>query len=313
MRVDFVKSVTTVLRNDERGMLITGDLGFMAFEELSNLLAARFVNAGIAEQNMMGVAAGAALSGLRPWVYSIAPFATFRCLEQIRNDICLHDLPVRITGNGGGYTYGVMGSTHHALEDLAVLKALPNLELFFPCSNDHVNAAVNGMADLPGPAYLRLGISAFNTDYPVLAEHPKTLTRQYAALREGVSGRALTIVGAGQGVQVALNALRQRGLADRNVEVFGIARYPFDLTQDVTLRESVKRTKNLLFVEEHYGPGGIGESFLAAMPALESFRLLCARYDRDQRYGSPRFHMQQCNLTPEALEAAALEMLRGQS
>jgi transketolase len=313
MRVDFVKSVTSVLRNDERGMMITGDLGFMAFEELSNLLAARFVNAGIAEQNMMGVAAGAALTGLRPWVYSIAPFATFRCLEQIRNDICLHDLPVRITGNGGGYTYGVMGSTHHALEDLAVLKALPNLELFFPCSNDHVNAAVNTMSELPGPAYLRLGISAFNTDHPVLGEHPETLTRQYAARKDGASGKALTIVGAGQGVQVALNALRNRGLCAHDVDVFGIARFPFDLHKDRALRASVEQTKNLLFVEEHYGPGGIGESFFAAMPPLESFRLLCASYSKGQRYGSPRFHMQQCNLTPEALTAAALEVLGTQS
>lgn len=309
MRVDFVKSVTSVLRNDERGMLITGDLGFMAFEELSNLLAARFVNAGIAEQNMMGVAAGAALSGMRPWVYSIAPFATFRCLEQIRNDICLHDLPVRITGNGGGYTYGVMGSTHHALEDLAVLKALPNLELFFPCSNDHVDAAVTRLAALAGPGYLRLGISAFTTDHPVLEEQPETLTRQYAARKQGAPGKSLTIVGAGQGVQVALNALRNRGLAEQNVDVFGIARYPFDLERDVALRASVEQTRNLLFVEEHYGPGGIGESFFAAMPPLQSFRLLCASYSKGQRYGSPRFHLEQCNLTPAALAAAANDVL----
>ena len=312
MRVDFVKAVTAVLRRDPRSMLITGDLGFMAFEELSALLGERFLNAGIAEQNMVGVAAGAALTGIRPWVYSIAPFATYRCVEQIRNDVCLHDLPVRIVGNGGGYTYGVMGSTHHAMEDLAVLKALPNMQLFFPCSNDHVVAAVEKLAAISGPAYLRLGISAFTSDCPVLAENPETLTRQYAARRDP-SAAGLTVVGAGQGVQLALSALKNLGLAARNVDVFGVARYPWDFAADTALRESVEQTRRVLFVEEHYGAGGMGESFVAALPGLTSFRLLSASYSKDQRYGSPRFHMQQCNLTPDVLLAAAVELLEGAS
>jgi transketolase len=308
MRVDFVKALSALLRTDESGMLISGDLGFMAFEELAAVLERRFVNAGIAEQNMMGVAAGAALTGLRPWVYSIAPFATYRCVEQIRNDICLHDLPVRIVGNGGGYTYGMMGSTHHALEDLAVLKSLPNLQLFFPCANDHVAAAVSSMAVLEGPAYLRLGISAFTSDCAVLHEQPETLTRKYAA---SAAPAALTLVGAGHGVQLALHALRHLGLDRQPVDVFGVARFPYDFERDDALRASIEQTRKVLFVEEHYGPGGMGESFLTALPPLAGFRLLCARYHKGQRYGSSRFHMQQCNLTPEALMAAAQELLGG--
>jgi len=149
MRVEFVKAVDEVLAQDESSLFITGDLGYNAFEDLKARYGKRFLNAGVAEQNMMGVAAGMALAGRRPWVYSIASFATYRCLEQIRNDICLHCLPVRIAGNGGGYTYGIMGSTHHALEDLGVLRPLPNMQLFFPCSNDHVAAAVSTMAQNP--------------------------------------------------------------------------------------------------------------------------------------------------------------------
>jgi transketolase len=308
MRVDFVKAVTAVLRRDTRGMLITGDLGFMAFEELASMIGERFLNAGIAEQNMVGVAAGVALTGIRPWVYSIAPFATYRCVEQIRNDVCLHDLPVRIVGNGGGYTYGVMGSTHHAMEDLAVLKSLPNMQLFFPCANDHVATAVEKLAIIDGPAYLRLGISAFGTDYPVLAENTQTLTRMYAARRDPAAP-GLTVVGAGQGVQLALNALRHLDLGSFNVDVFGVARYPWDFAADGALRASVEQTRRVLFVEEHYGPGGMGESFVAALPGLTSFRLLSASYSKDQRYGSPRFHMQQCKLTPDALMAAARELM----
>ncbi|HET7538411.1 MAG TPA: hypothetical protein VFK05_01020, partial [Polyangiaceae bacterium] len=124
MRSEFVSAVERALALDADSLFITGDLGFNAFEGLVERFGKRFLNAGVAEQNMMSLAAGIALTGLRPWVYSIAPFATLRCLEQIRNDICLHRLPVRIVGNGGGYSYGIMGSAHHALEDLGVLKGL---------------------------------------------------------------------------------------------------------------------------------------------------------------------------------------------
>jgi transketolase len=290
MRVDFVQAVTQLIAQDTRGVFITGDLGFNALEGLSKLGGKRFVNAGVAEQHMVGFAAGLALSGYHPWVYSIAPFVTYRCLEQIRNDVCLHNLPVRLVGNGGGFTYGIMGSTHHALEDLAVLKALPNMQLFFPCSNDHVAAAVKALSELAGPSYLR-----------PLAENPSTLTRRYAR------GARWSVVGVGHGVQVALAALAQHGLQDRDVDVFGVARFPFDLASDAELLDSVRRTRRVLVVEEHYLPGSIAESLKLALPPCERFEVLCATYRPEQRYGSARFHLRQTGLTPEAV----LEVVTG--
>jgi transketolase len=307
MRVPFVRAVSEVLARDPASMFITGDLGYAALEELSSTLGKRFLNAGVAEQNMMGVAAGAALTGLRPWVYSIAPFATYRCVEQIRNDICLHNLPVRVVGNGGGFTYGIMGSTHHALEDLAVLKSLPNMQLFFPCANDHVAAAVAKIAALAGPSYLRLSISAYGTERPVVHEHPETLTRHYFA-RTARRAPGVTIVGAGHGVQLALHALTNLGLDRMNADVFGIARFPLDLAKDTALMASIVETRNVIFVEEHYRAGGMGESFAVAIPPVTSLRILSASYDPAQRYGSSRFHMQQCKLTPEALVATVREV-----
>jgi transketolase len=314
MRVDFVRAVSAVLANDSESMFITGDLGFSAFEQLASALKKRFLNAGVAEQNMIGVAAGIALTGLTPWVYSIAPFATYRCVEQIRNDICLHNLAVRLAGNGGGFTYGIMGSTHHALEDLAVLKSLPNMQLFFPCANDHVDAAVRSMAALRGPSYIRLSISAYNTDWTPLHEHPETLTRHYFA-RPSPRKQGITIVGAGHGVQLALHALAHNGLHLQNVDVFGVARFPWNFTKDALLAASIEQTRHVIFVEEHYRTGGMGESFLIALPPLQAFRALCASYSLNQRYGSPRFHMQQCNLTPEVLmaEVHALALLPNRS
>jgi transketolase len=302
MRVEFIKAVNLVLARDESNIFITGDLGYNALEETKEAFGRRFLNAGVAEQNMVGVAAGMALSGLRPWVYSIAPFATYRCLEQIRNDVCLHRLPVRIAGNGGGYTYGIMGSTHHALEDLAVLRPLPNMHLFFPCSNDHVAAAVETMASLEAPAYIRLAISPYTTPTPALFENPETLTRQYAAAA-AKEGARVTLIGVGHGVQVALRALLSNGFPRDQVDVFGVARFPWNFESDVALAESVRRSRSVVVVEEHYRDGGMGESLRLALPDASSFEVLAASYSPNQRYGSPAFHLAQCGLTPEAVVA----------
>lgn len=308
MRVDFVKAIEGVLAGDSKAMFVTGDLGYSALEHVAAKYGRRFLNAGVAEQNMVGVAAGLALAGMRPWVYSIAPFATYRCLEQIRNDVCLHRLPVRIAGNGGGYTYGIMGATHHALEDFAALRPLPNMQLFFPCSNDHVAAAVAHMSGLSGPAYIRLAISPYTTALAPLSEQPQTLTRQYAA-RANRSAPSVTIIGVGHGVQLALRALATGGLAEKNVDVFGVARFPWDFAADAALLESVVESGNVISVEEHYADAGMGESLRAALPPTRSFRILAASYSPEQRYGSPAFHLQQCGLTPEALVRAVLETL----
>ena len=298
MRIEFVRAVHELMKEDPKSVFLTGDLGYNALEKVAEEFGPRFLNVGVAEQNMMGVAAGIAMTGGRPWAYSIAPFATYRCLEQIRNDICLHDLPVRIVGNGGGYTYGIMGSTHHALEDLGVLKPLPNMELFFPCSNNHVAAAVAKMHALTGPSYLRLSISGFQSNPEPLSENPKTLTRRYA------KGRGLTIVCAGHAAQIVSHV---KGL---DVDVFGIARYPFDLASDHELAESVKETRRVLFIEEHYASGGIGESFAAAIAGqVDAFVHMAAVYRKDQRYGSHTFHLTQSGLTPDAVLARARSML----
>jgi transketolase len=309
MRVEFVKAVNAVLAGDPTSMFITGDLGYLALEEVAATYGKRFLNAGVAEQNMIGVAAGMALTGMRPWVYSIAPFATYRCLEQIRNDVCLHRLPVRIAGNGGGYTYGIMGATHHALEDLAVLRPLPNMRLFFPCSNDHVAAAVAHMATLDDPSYIRLAISAFTTPLPPLAENPKTLTRHYFARRDPRAASA-TVIGVGHGVQIALRALASGGLANENVDVFGVARFPWDWTSDAAVLRSVTESGHVVVVEEHYADGGMGESLRASLPPTRSFQILAASYSPGQRYGSPAFHLAQCDLTPQALVRAVLAIPR---
>src|SRR5579871_95096 len=157
---------------DPAFVFLTGDLGYKALEPLQERAGERFINAGVAEQNMVSVAAGLAHSGLRPWVYSIAPFVYARPFEQIRNDVCIHDLPVCLIGNGGGYGYGAMGSTHHALEDYGALLGLQHLHAFVPAFAADVAEIVRYLSAFTQPAYLRLGRCEKPEGFPLPAYSP---------------------------------------------------------------------------------------------------------------------------------------------
>ena len=169
-------------------VFLTGDLGFMALEPLQQAMHDRFINAGVAEQNMISVAAGMAREGLETWVYSIAPFCYARPFEQIRNDIAFHDLPVKLVGNGGGYGYGVMGPTHHAIEDYGVLLTLPNVQAFVPVFDNDIDAVLVRMGEARHPTYLRLGRDETPADYNV---------PDYAPWRQLTAGDGMVVVAAG--------------------------------------------------------------------------------------------------------------------
>ena len=132
MRDEFARTMVALSRKRNDLVFITGDVGYLAIEPIAEAYGDRFINAGIAEQNMVSLAAGLAREGHLPWVYSIAPFVAFRPYEQIRTDVCLHRLPVKLVGNGGGYGYGIMGATHHALEDVGAMRVLPHMRIYLP-------------------------------------------------------------------------------------------------------------------------------------------------------------------------------------
>src|SRR5437899_1846277 len=150
MRNEFCRAMIDAAA-DSSVIFLTGDLGFRALEPLRDSMGPRFINAGVAEQNMVSVAAGLARSGLKPWAYSIAPFIYARPYEQIRNDVCLHDLPVKLVGNGGGYGYGVMGATHHALEDYGTLLCLPHMHAFVPAFGADIPMVVSKLQKFEHP------------------------------------------------------------------------------------------------------------------------------------------------------------------
>lgn len=157
MRQAFVRTLCDLAAVDSRIVLLTGDLGFMALEPFRDRFPERFVNVGVAEQNLIGMATGLAEAGLRPYAYSIATFAALRPFEFIRNGPVLHRLPVRIVGMGMGFEYGHAGPTHHAVEDIAVLRTLPALTVVAPADAAQAATAVAATADVPGPVYYSLG------------------------------------------------------------------------------------------------------------------------------------------------------------
>ena len=157
MRTAFINELFDLAKQDPRIVLIVGDLGFGVVTPFMEQLPGQFLNAGVAEQNMTGMAAGMALSGKIALTYSIANFPTLRCLEQVRNDVCYHNANVKVVSVGGGFTYGAMGATHHAVEDLAVMRALPGLVVVAPGDPIEARAATRAVIEYSGPCYVRLG------------------------------------------------------------------------------------------------------------------------------------------------------------
>jgi transketolase len=157
MRGAFVRGLVEVAARDERVVLLTGDLGFMALEPFADAYPERFINVGVAEQNMVGVACGLAESGFLPFCYSIATFASMRGYEFIRNAAAIHRLSIRIVGIGGGFEYGAAGLSHHGLEDVGVMRIQPNITVVVPADHRQTLSAVRATWDLPGPIYYRIG------------------------------------------------------------------------------------------------------------------------------------------------------------
>ena len=171
MRNALIDELTTLAVTDPSVVLIVNDVGFSVIEPFQRQFPQRFINAGVAEANMIGVAAGLALTGHRVFVYAIAPFTTYRCMEQIRLDLCRTKLPVTLVGLGGGFTYGQLGTTHHPTEDVAMLRALPGMRVLAPCDALETRALVPYLGAGEGPIYLRLekaGQSDVHTTLPAV-------------------------------------------------------------------------------------------------------------------------------------------------
>src|SRR6185369_5893411 len=245
MRSAFIEELARLARLDRNIVLVVGDLGFGVVGKFAEELPAQFVNAGVAEQNMTGLAAGMALSGHTVLTYSIANFPVIRCLEQIRNDVCYHDANVKIVAVGGGMAFGSLGMTHHATEDLAIMRAMPNMVVLAP--NDPVEAklATRAAIEHRGPVYLRLGKQG---EKRVHATDPDFRIGKSIRMREGGDATLLVTGGLLQNAMEAAELLATRGINSAVVSVPCVKPFDADALQG-----------NAIFtIEEHSIVGGLG-------------------------------------------------------
>jgi transketolase len=303
MRREFSDAIERIAIEDEKIIFITGDLGYNALENLKQKLGNRFINAGVAEQNMVGMAAGLAYKGYKVFCYSIAPFIVYRCLEQFRNDVCLHNLPVFLVGNGGGYGYGIMGSSHHAIEDMAALSSLQNVSCWIPAFSDEVSVMVNSIVDRKKPAYLRLGVG-IKAPVPIIHHDGSFRLVQVNASPK------LTIVVLGPLVGNVILATQQLN-ATEDINILTVLRLPLEFDEEcISIFTSCDR---LLIIEEHVSIGGIGQQIsiklLEHAIQIKKFKSIRAEGYPDGIYGDQSFHQKQSGLDLENIKVAISEMI----
>jgi transketolase len=301
MRIQFCNAMVARAA-DERMLFLTGDLGFMALEPLQSAMGPRFINAGVAEQNMMSVAAGLARQRFEVWAYSIAPFCYARPFEQIRNDIAFHALPVKLVGNGGGYGYGVMGPTHHAIEDYGVLLCLPNLSVFVPVFDEDLDAVVARAGACEHAAYVRLGRGEKAAGYAV---------PRYAPWRQLTRGGGAVVIAVGPLAGGYVDAL-ERIAPERRPNLWAVSELPLEANPmpDELLRQ-IAGAPVLCVAEEHVRRSGVGAEMALWLATqhigLARFVHLHAKAHHYERYGSQTYLRRLSGLDPQSL-LAALEL-----
>lgn len=276
---------------DDNMVFLTGDLGYSLLEPLQIKLGSRFINAGVAEQNMISVAAALAQQNFNVWAYSIAPFIYARPFEQVRNDISFHNLSVKLIGNGGGYGYGVMGPTHHAIDDYGVLLTLPKMSVYIPVFDEDVSPIVGRAAVGSGPSYIRLGRAEPPDGYMVPA---------YAPWRQLTQGGGAVVVAVGPLATTYIAKFRQLPEHLRP-NLWCVSELPFSFASiPADLIVQIQECSGLCVAEEHVMQGGIGSQLMMQLALhkiqAKKIRYLCAKAHQFERYGSQNFMRHQSGL-----------------
>lgn len=255
MRNAFIQELVALAHQHPHIALIVGDLGYSVIEPFADQFPDRFINAGVAEQNMTGLAAGMASEGYHVFTYSIANFPTFRCAEQIRNDVAYHKLPVTVVSVGGGLAYGSLGYSHHAVQDYALMRTLPDMLIAAPGDPMEVRACMRYLVDNPGPSYLRLGKAGEPSFHP---EPPEVKPGNWLKVKEGSGKRALLSTGAG--LQIAMDWVAKEENADRAVYSMPL----WSMADKATQIEPLRAHEEVITLEDHLQDGGFGSWLLEA-------------------------------------------------
>ncbi len=261
MRNNLVKTICEEAANNKNIIFVTGDLGYNVLNPFYERFPDRFINAGISEQNMTSVAAGLALSGKCVFTYSIGSFSTLRCIEQIRNDICYHNANVKVVALAAGFAYGQLGMSHHATEDIACMRSLPNITVFSPCDPYETVAITKEAIKLNTPCYIRLGRGGEPNLWSEY--HPIKIGKAY----EMFHGKDIIIFGTGSIVKEAINAINE--LKKSNIDV-GLATFPTIKPIDKEyVTKCSKEYAVIISLEEHNIVGGFGSAVAEVLSEIQ--------------------------------------------
>ena len=303
MRDSFVSTLLSIAKHDQKLMLLTADLGFGIFDDFINTLPDQFLNVGVAEQNMIGVSAGLSKVGYKVVAYSIAPFVTLRCLEQIRNDVCYHGSNVVLVGSGGGFTYGALGMSHHAIEDVAVCRAMPSLRICTPVCNYETKLCLENLLDLGGAAYLRLEKNDKHTK--------NQLGRfDFGKARRFGTGEKLLIFSYGDITNDMINLLDSVDLRC-TCSIFSF----HELSEiDISpLNYALSNNAGVLVVEEHRSTGGLFDAVLQGFAGLGAFpnkiEGLGVSHENISVAGDQKFLREKYGISPDSVLAKIRQML----
>ena len=307
MRNILIKKITQLAETDPNLYLIVGDLGFSVVEDFVAKFPNRFINAGIAEQNMIGMAAGLAMSGKNVYCYSIVPFITMRCFEQVRVDLCYQNLPVKLIGVGGGLNYGPFGVTHHAIEDIAIMRALPGMTVLAPANKFEMEQLVPQLNVLSGPVYIRV------TGTDETFAHPNKARIVLGKAAEIISGDEVLLLATSNMVDHAHKICEQLCSHGINAGLACIHTIkPFDHEYLISKQ---KKLKAVFTIEEHSIIGGLGEA--TARIICENFqqKVIFKAFGIQDFYpheiGSRKYLQEKAGLSVESIHAIIMQKLIG--
>ena len=305
MRKAFITTLCELAQHDQRVMLLTGDLGYLLIEPFANQFPDRFINVGVAEQNMIGIATGLAEAGYIPFAYSITPFAVLRSYEFIRNGPVQHQLKVRIVGGGSGFEYSHDGFSHYALEDIGVLRILPGISIFAPADFQQATCIFNKTWDLPGPIYYRLSkdeqsiIPGLSGDFEVA---------EAQCIGDGKDVLIISMGSITNQVCQAIEVLRLHGIACSLMIIASIHPLP-----NRSLETFLREYQHVVAVEEHFINGGIG-SLVSENVAEGNLKCTVTRCGvrslPDGKTGSYKNMLERNNLSSEALVRIITEVVK---
>lgn len=303
MRATFFNYLVEQAAQDPNLYLIVGDVGFSVAEKFQHQFPSRFINAGIAEQNMIGVAAGLAMAGKNVYVYSIVPFVTMRCFEQIRNDLCYQHLPVKLVGVGGGYSYGAMGATHHAIEDIAIMRALPTMTVVAPANKYETSQLLPQLNTCTGPVYLRLAACE------ELVSYPPSIPPRLGTASVIIPHNSRYLVTTGNALDVGYQV--QQELAQNGITCgFASMHTAKPIDQEFFAHQNLDA---VFTIEEHSVIGGLGQA-VAHHLCENSFRGVFHAFGIPDCYahecGSAHELKKQSGLTPEHIASFILRKLK---